>query len=66
MKDKDVVFRICEDCNGPFYAGQSAQYCPDCRSRRQSDAARRRAIERNLGKIGREARQKALREKKGE
>ena len=57
---------ICQDCGKLFEAGRYAMFCPNCRSRRQSEAARKSAVARNLGKIGREARQKAIRERKGE
>jgi len=58
------TLEICEACERTYQAGKYTRFCPECRSRRQSEAARKCAIERNLGKIGREARQKAIRERK--
>ena len=45
---------ICEGCGKVFVGGQYAFFCPECRRRRQSEAAKRR----NLSRIGVEARRK--------
>ena len=58
MKDEDLVLRICGDCNGPFYAGPSAQYCPNCRKKRHSAAGQKSADVRNLGKKTSKSRRK--------
>lgn len=51
---------ICEDCGKVFDAGPFTFYCKECRTRRLSEAAKRR----NLGQIGRDAYSKQQAEKK--
>lgn len=51
---------ICEDCGKVFDAGPFTCYCKACRTRRLSEAAKRR----NLGQIGRDAYSKQQAEKK--
>lgn len=46
---------LCEDCGKAFMAGPNAFFCPECRSARIAAAARERAKERNLSKLGRDA-----------
>ena len=49
---------VCEDCNRVFEGTARARYCPVCRKRRQSEAAKRR----NLSELGHEGyRQKIAR-----
>lgn len=42
---------ICEDCEKIFLGGPYACFCPDCRKKRLSVAAKRR----NLNKLGNDA-----------
>ena len=56
-----MVKVICEDCNNVFEGGSKAFYCPDCRKRRRSEAAKKR----NLNKIGNEAYSKKARGNNG-
>lgn len=42
---------ICEDCGKTYEGGWNAYYCPSCRKKRQSAAAKRR----NLHKLGNDA-----------
>ena len=51
---------VCEDCGKVFEAGPKAFFCPACRKRRMSEAAKRRG----LNKVGYEARSRK-REKRG-
>lgn len=43
---------ICEDCQKVYYGGPKSFFCPDCRKRRISEAAKAR----NLNKLGNDAR----------
>ena len=52
-----MVKVICEDCNKVFEGGSKAFFCPDCRKRRRSEAAKKR----NLNKIGNDAYSKKVR-----
>ena len=58
--EKKMAKEICEDCGKVFDAGPFTFYCKACRSRRLSEAAKRR----NLGQIGRDAYSKQQAEKK--
>ncbi len=42
---------LCEDCGKVFMAGPNAFFCPDCRRKRGSAAAKKR----NLNKTGNDA-----------
>lgn len=42
---------LCEDCGKVFEGGPYSYFCPSCRKRRLSEAAKRR----NLHKLGKEA-----------
>lgn len=47
MKNKE----ICEDCEGIYIGGPYSHFCPDCRRKRLSNAAKKRG----LNKIGNDA-----------
>lgn len=49
---------ICVDCDKVFYGGKKSFFCPDCRKRRLSEAAKKR----NLNKIGNAAYSKKCKE----
>lgn len=42
---------ICEDCGKLFEAGKQAFFCPACRKKRQSEAARKRCAINNFEKM---------------
>lgn len=46
-----LVPTICENCEKFFYGGPYSHFCPKCRKKRLSDAAKRR----NLNKLGTDA-----------
>ena len=46
---------ICEDCERIFMGGPDAFFCPKCRKKRISKAARENAIKRNLNNLGNDA-----------
>ena len=54
---------MCADCGKVFYAGKYSYFCPDCRSRRLRESAKRRG----LNKMGNDAysKQCAIRRKEG-
>ena len=52
---------VCDDCGRFFEGSRSARFCPECRRRRQSEATKKRG----LNKIGNAAHSKKAREKHG-
>ena len=53
---------ICEDCGKVYNAGAHTFFCPDCRKRRLSEAAKRR----KLNEIGNRAYSKQQAKRKAE
>lgn len=44
FRDKELHKTICEDCSTVFWAGKTARYCPECRKKRLSDAAKKNGL----------------------
>lgn len=60
MKNNERAKEMCEDCGKVFMATKNEFFCPACRKRRLSDAAKKR----NLSEIGHKSRKKNKEETK--